>query len=89
MSFCVPGITHCNKHWKRIDLIDGCEDCKKEMKKVNDLIKTILKEYTNIRIEKGDYAFELEDMEMLLQMLDTSTLGDVLADLKAHKKTIV
>jgi len=28
-------------------------------------------------------------MEMLLQMLDTSTLGDVLADLKAHKKTIV
>jgi len=45
MSFCVPGITHCNKHWKRIDLIDGCEDCKKEMKNMNDLIKTILKEY--------------------------------------------
>lgn len=34
MSFCVPGITHCSKHNKPIDLIKGCDDCEKEKKKM-------------------------------------------------------
>ena len=52
---------------------------------MNEIVKEILKEYSNIRIEKGDDTLEIADMKCMLGMLDTSTLGDILADLKAYK----
>lgn len=57
--------------------------------KTSDLTKAILQEYSSIIIERGDGSFEIEDMRDMLEMLDTSTRGDILADLKAYKKTVV
>lgn len=56
---------------------------------MDKLKEAILKEYANIRIEKGDNTLEFEEMMLLLDMLDASTLGDILADIKAYRKTIV
>lgn len=56
---------------------------------MNKLKETILKEYANIRIEKGDNTLEFREMISLLDMLDASTLGDILADIKAYRKTTV
>lgn len=56
---------------------------------MDKLKETILKEYSNIRIEKGDDVIQLQELKLLLNMLDGSTLGDVLADIKAYKKTVV
>lgn len=56
---------------------------------MDKLKQAILKEYANIRIEKGDNTLEFEEMMLLLDMLDVSTLGDILADIKAYRKTIV
>lgn len=53
------------------------------------LKKAILKEYANIRIEKDDDQLMLQEMIILLDMLDASTLGDILADIKTYKKTVV
>lgn len=58
MSFVVPGITHCRKHWKRIDLINGCEDCEKEKMNMEETKKTIaidMEEYKELLIIKGKY----------------------------------
>lgn len=56
---------------------------------MDKLKETILKEYSNIRIEKGDDVIQLQELQLLLNMLDASTLGDVLADIKAYRKTVV
>lgn len=53
------------------------------------LKNTIIKEYSNIRIDEGDTELYIEDLQLLLSMLDASTLGDILADIKAYKKTVV
>lgn len=58
-------------------------------KKMDKLKEAILKEYANIRIEKGDNTLQFEEMILLLDMLDASTLGDILADIKAYRKTTV
>lgn len=56
---------------------------------MNKLKKMIEKEYANIRIEKGDNRIELEELDLLLDMLDDTTLSDILTDIKTYKKTIV
>ena len=53
------------------------------------LKNTIIKEYSNIRIDEGDTELHIEELQLLLSMLDASTLGDILADIKAYKKTVV
>ena len=53
---------------------------------MDKLKETILKEYSNIRIEKGDDVIQLQELNLLLNMLDGSTLGDVLADIKAKRQ---
>jgi len=50
---------------------------------MDKLKEAILKEYANIRIEKGDNQLLFDDMILFLDMLDVSTLGDILADLKS------
>ena len=86
MSFCVPGFNFCVKHIEPICVGEMCQKCKKEKEEMCDLRITILKEYSNIRIEKGDNVLELDDVILLLEMLDVSTLGDILANLKAYRK---
>ena len=56
---------------------------------MKELKKTILKEFSNIRIDKGDDQIQVADLILLLNMLDASTLGDILVDIKAYKKTVV
>lgn len=56
---------------------------------MEELKKTIIKEYANIRIDKSDDTIYVEELKLLLDMLDNSTLGDILCDIKAYKKTIV
>jgi hypothetical protein len=62
---------------------------KRRRNKMDKLKEAILKEYANIRIEKGDNALQFEEMILLLDMLDASTLGDILADIEAYRKTKV
>ena len=57
--------------------------------KMEKLKNTIIKEYSNIRIDKGDTVLQIEELQLLLSMLDASTLGDILADIKAYRKTVV
>ena len=56
---------------------------------MDKLKEAILKEYSNIRIEKGDNVLHFDEMILLFDMLDASTLGDILADIKAFRKTKV
>jgi hypothetical protein len=54
---------------------------------MNELINEILVLYVKIqRKENGITNFELTDTEYLLSKLDTTTLGDILADLKFKSK---
>lgn len=57
--------------------------------KMEKLKNTIIKEYSNIRIDEGDTVLQIEELQLLLSMLDASTLGDILADIKAYRKTVV
>ncbi len=55
----------------------------------NELEKQILKEYASIIIDRGDEELHMLELESLLEILDGSTKGDILVDLKAYKKTVV
>lgn len=56
---------------------------------MEELKKTILKEYSSIRIDKGDGQIQIADLSLLLDILEASTLGDILSDIKSYKKTVV
>jgi len=61
----------------------------KENRFMEELKKTILKEYSSIRIDKGDDQIQVADLFLLLDILEPSTLGDILSDIKSYKKTVV
>ena len=53
---------------------------------MDELIKSIMKQYVSIRMDKNDSVFDLRDLRMFLSMLDTTTLGDISADLSSYRK---
>ena len=74
MSFCVPGITFCEKHMKRIDLINGCEDCEKEKKRMtnSDLNLDEIAKTMSIALKKLTEALGSFNEEKIKEILKQS-----------------
>ena len=53
---------------------------------MNELIKSIMKQYVSIRMDANDSMIDLREIGVFLGMLDATTLGDISADLRSYRK---